>query len=120
MRALADLTAQADILGLAAAPALEFDDPESASDYLALLRAKLHVVDAAIYAPNGSLFASYTMPPEASLPPLPELDGYGIEGGRSACSSASRTGTRFSAPCTSRPTTAWWRACSAISASPAP
>ena len=47
---VADLTAQAEILGLAAAPALEFEDPESAQDYLALLRAKPDVVGAAIYA----------------------------------------------------------------------
>ena len=78
---VADLTAQADILGLAAAPALEFDDPESASDYLALLRAKPNVVDAAIYKPSGGLFASSTVVPEASLPEIPAVDGYRIEGG---------------------------------------
>ena len=78
---VADLTAQADVLGLAAAPALEFDDPESARDYLALLRAKPNVVDAAIYAPNGTLFASYSVTPEAVFPSLPELDGSQIEGG---------------------------------------
>ena len=66
-----DLTAQADIVGLAAAPALEFDDPESAQDYLALLRAKPNVVDAAIYAPNGSLFASYSAIGGAHFPDLP-------------------------------------------------
>jgi signal transduction histidine kinase len=79
---VADLTAQADILGLAAAPALEFDDPESAQDYLALLRAKPNVVDAAIYAPNGSLFASYSVDAEGKFPELPELDGYRLEGGK--------------------------------------
>jgi signal transduction histidine kinase len=78
---VADLTAQAEILGLAAAPALEFDDPESARDYLALLRAKPNIVDAAIYAPNGSLFASYSAVPEASLPEIPDVDGYRIANG---------------------------------------
>jgi signal transduction histidine kinase len=78
---VADLTAQADIVGLASAPALEFDDPESAQDYLALLRAKSNVVAAAIYAPNGSLFASYAAAGDAKFPELPELDGYRIEGG---------------------------------------
>lgn len=78
---VADLTAQADILGLAAAPALEFDDRESAQDYLALLQAKPDVVGAAIYEANGGLFASYTTEAEGSFPELPELDGYRIDGG---------------------------------------
>jgi signal transduction histidine kinase len=78
---VADLTAQADVVGLAAAAALEFDDPESAQDFLALLRAKPNVVNAAIYAPNGSLFASYSVAGDVSFPELPELDGYRIEGG---------------------------------------
>lgn len=79
---VADLTAQADILGLAAAPALEFEDPESAREYLALLEAKPNVLDAAIYSANGSLFASYSALPEADLPSLPAVDGYVIDGDR--------------------------------------
>jgi signal transduction histidine kinase len=78
---VADLTAQADILGLAAAPALEFQDPESAHDYLALLAAKPSVVGAAIYTANGGLFASYSVEAGARFPELPELDGHRIEGG---------------------------------------
>ena len=78
---VADLTAQADILGLAAAPALEFQDPESAHDYLALLAAKPSVVGAAIYTANGGLFASYSVEAGARFPELPELDGYRNEGG---------------------------------------
>ncbi|HEU4619795.1 MAG TPA: ATP-binding protein [Gammaproteobacteria bacterium] len=71
-----DLTAQADILGLAAAPALEFDDPGSAEDYLALLAAKPSIIAAAIYTPKGALFASYAVPgtAEGTLPALPEND----------------------------------------------
>jgi len=76
-----DLTAQADILGLAAEPALEFQDPESAQDYLRLLEAKPNVVGAAIYAANGSLFASFAAHAGASFPELPDLDGYRIDGG---------------------------------------
>jgi signal transduction histidine kinase len=78
---VADLTAQAEILGLAAAPALEFEDPESAQDYLALLRAKPNVVAAAIYANNGRLFASYSAGEGPDFPSLPELDGYTLESG---------------------------------------
>ena len=78
---IADLTAQADILGLAAAPALEFRDPESAQDYLALLEAKPNILGAAIYAANGSLFASYRADEAADFPAIPDVDGHRIEGG---------------------------------------
>jgi signal transduction histidine kinase len=78
---IADLTAQADILGLAAAPALEFRDPESAQDYLALLEAKPNIVGAAIYAANGNLFASYPADKAAHFPTIPDVDGHRIEGG---------------------------------------
>ncbi len=78
---VSDLKAQADILGLAAAPALEFEDPESAQDYLKLLDAKPNVVGAAIYAANGSLFASFAADPGVHFPELPDLDGHRIEGG---------------------------------------
>ena len=78
---IADLTAQADILGLAAAPALEFSDAESAQDYLALLEAKPNIVGAAIYAANGSLFASYPRNKAADFPAIPDVDGHRFEGG---------------------------------------
>jgi signal transduction histidine kinase len=78
---IADLTAQADILGLAAAPALEFRDPESAQDYLALLAAKPNIIGAAIYAANGNLFASYKTDRAADFPAIPELDGSRVENG---------------------------------------
>jgi signal transduction histidine kinase len=72
-----DLDAQADILGLAAAPALEFDDPGSAADYLALLQAKPSIIAAAIYTPKGTVFASYSgTEPAAKLPALPEDEGF--------------------------------------------
>jgi hypothetical protein len=60
-----DLEAQADILGLAAAPALEFDDPHAAQEYLGLLRAKPNVTTAAIYTAKGALFAPYVASPQA-------------------------------------------------------
>ena len=72
-----DIGATADILGLAATPALVFDDPPSASEFLALLRAKPVVIAAAIYATNGALFAHYSAGDER-FPNLPEADGYRI------------------------------------------
>lgn len=76
-----DLTALADILGLASAPALQFQDPQSAQEYLGLLQAKPLITGAAIYSANGSLFADYS--PTGSriaFPELPDRDGYRIEG----------------------------------------
>ncbi|HEY8521105.1 MAG TPA: ATP-binding protein [Gammaproteobacteria bacterium] len=78
---VSDITAIADILGLAATPALEFDDPPAASAYLGLLRAKPGVTAAAIYAANGALFAKY-VPGGAPLPDLPEGDGYRFADGK--------------------------------------
>jgi signal transduction histidine kinase len=81
-RLVTDLTAQANILGLAAAPALEFEDPKSAQDYLALMKARPSIVGAAIYTAKGALFASYTaVSHEAyAFPPIPDTDGSTIRG----------------------------------------
>jgi PAS domain S-box-containing protein len=80
----ADLGAQADILGLAAAAALEFEDPDAAHEYLQLLKARPSVVSAAIYTAKGALFATYPEQPHAErhFPQLPEADGYRIDGQR--------------------------------------
>jgi len=79
---VSDLTSQADVLGLAAAPALEFADPQSAEEYLALLKAQPSIIGAAIYTANGAMFASYTDTGHAELefPRIPQQDGYRIEG----------------------------------------
>ncbi|HEX6996227.1 MAG TPA: ATP-binding protein [Gammaproteobacteria bacterium] len=78
---VSDITAIADILALAATPALEFDDPQAASEYLGLLRAKPGVTAAAIYAANGALFAQYVAG-EVTLPDLPGGDAYRFEDGK--------------------------------------
>jgi len=56
---VADLSTQADILGLASAPALSFQDPKTADENLALLSVRPNVTAAAIYTTEGRLFASY-------------------------------------------------------------
>jgi PAS domain S-box-containing protein len=75
-----DLDAQADILGLAVAPALQFEDPGAAREYLELLKARPSIVRAAIYTTKGALFATYSAKAhshgEASFPMLPEADGH--------------------------------------------
>jgi signal transduction histidine kinase/CheY-like chemotaxis protein len=54
-----DLTTQADILAVNAAPALAFKDTEAADANLALLANRSGIVAAAIYTLDGSLFATY-------------------------------------------------------------
>jgi signal transduction histidine kinase/HAMP domain-containing protein len=78
---IADLNAQADVMGLAAAPALQFEDPDAAKDYLSLLQAKPDITSAAIYTSSGTLFASYSASgKEVSYPKLPNVDGQRVEG----------------------------------------
>lgn len=77
-----DLATQAQILGRASAPALAFDDPKAANEYLSLLRAKPNITAAAIYNIRGKLFASYQRAegPKLAFPAIPELDGSRVEG----------------------------------------
>src|SRR5262249_35217760 len=76
-----DLSAQAEIIGRASAPALAFDDPKAADSYLQLLKAKPEFSAAAIYTAKGKLFASYTRRDlDVALPSLPESEGARVEG----------------------------------------
>ena len=76
-----DLVTQADILGLASAPALSFDDPESAQQNLALLRIRPKISAGAIYTPDGTLFATYVRDgADFQFPAAPGPEGYRIEG----------------------------------------
>jgi PAS domain S-box-containing protein len=65
---VADLVTEADILSLATAPSLAFDDPRSAARNLAALRARPSVRAAALYRPDGSLFAEYRRAGEKPIP----------------------------------------------------
>jgi signal transduction histidine kinase/CheY-like chemotaxis protein len=65
------LSTEASILALAAAPALAFDDRAAAQRSLGALRAHAAVTAAALYTPDGSLYASYA---KAGQPaPAPKL-----------------------------------------------
>jgi len=78
---ISDLATHAEILGRASAPALAFDDPKAASEYLQLLHAKPEVAAAVIYNAKGRPFASYTRRElDLPLPRLPEPDGSRIDG----------------------------------------
>ena len=71
-----DLGTQAELIGRACVPALQFDDPKVANDNLALLQARPLIDSAALYNTRGGLFASYTRAgtPKADFPQLPEAD----------------------------------------------
>jgi signal transduction histidine kinase/ActR/RegA family two-component response regulator len=80
-----DLTLQAEILARASAPALTFDDRETAANDLKLVRVRPSVLQAAIYRQDGQLFATYSRGDAGELPafpPHPQADGYRIEGGQ--------------------------------------
>ena len=80
---LADMRTQAEILGRASAPALTFNDPKEATQDLAMLKARPDVEHAALYAADGSLFASYALSGEVpAIPARAGEPGYEIEGER--------------------------------------
>ena len=72
---ISELTTHADIIGQASVPALEFNDPQAATENLALLRAKPEVLAAAIYTVDGTLFAQYVRAGgQTDFPALPAAD----------------------------------------------
>lgn len=77
-----DLNTQAGILGRASAPALAFNDPKSAREYLALLAVRPDIAAAAIYNAKGKVFADYHRGKDlaVSVPQLPEAEGPRISG----------------------------------------
>jgi len=77
-----DLLTQADLLGLATAPALSFSDPKAAHENLALLKARSNITAAAIYSLNGTVFATYANAGNPVVPPAPQVEGVQIEDGQ--------------------------------------
>ena len=80
---LAEIRTQAEILGRASVPALAFSDRKEATQDLAILKARPDVAHAALYAADGSLFASYAR--SGALPAIPASaaePGHSIEGER--------------------------------------
>ncbi len=74
-----DATTQADILARISAPALAFDDPETARNNLELLSNRPGIRAAAIYLPDGKLFATYSRDAAVKFPAL-KLPGARVEG----------------------------------------
>ncbi|HEX2541058.1 MAG TPA: ATP-binding protein [Caldimonas sp.] len=70
---ISDLSSQADLIAQSVAPTLTFDDPKAANEALAALRSRAQILGAAVFTPQGRLFASYQSEPGPALQPLPEL-----------------------------------------------
>lgn len=73
-----DLVTQAEIISANSMAALAFRDERTVSEFLGALRAKEEIEAAAIYTPDGRVFAVYHRDPErrTALPSRPEAAGY--------------------------------------------
>ena len=79
-----DLQSQGDVLARASAPALAFDDRQVAEKDLSVMQARPQVVAAALYKPDGTLFATF-LRRGADVPPFPTkpgAEGHVIERGQ--------------------------------------
>jgi signal transduction histidine kinase len=76
-----DLQAQADLIGLASAPALSFNDARAARENLALLKVRPTITAAAIYTAQGNVFATYPEGGAAGPMPPDTADEVRVEGG---------------------------------------
>jgi len=77
-----DLTSQAQILAHACAPAIEFDDPNTAMQYLESLAARQRILAAAVYTTDGRPFATYVRAGSTgvTVPPAPGPEGTRVLG----------------------------------------
>jgi hypothetical protein len=57
-----DISALAQIVADNSTAALAFNDPQTATQTLASLKARAHLIAACIYRPDGTLFATYVRP----------------------------------------------------------
>jgi PAS domain S-box-containing protein len=78
-----DLTAAAEIVAANCSAPISFAQVDEAEEALVALQAKPHVLAAAIYLPNNSLFAGYSPPGVVPhFPPAPLADGSSLRAGR--------------------------------------
>ena len=70
-----DLSALARIVADNSTASLAFNDPKTATETLAALRARAHLVTACIYRPDGTMLANYARPDaKAGCPPMSQQD----------------------------------------------
>lgn len=77
---LEDLTTQARMLGSISSAALTFDDPKAATEYLATLKARPDIQQAALYSADGKPFAIYRKGGDGQPFPAAQQDGYHFDG----------------------------------------
>lgn len=80
-----DLTTQASIIAEITAPAIEFDDPDTAKENLELLRTRPSILRSVVFLPDGTHFAEYVSNHDQSVnwPSTPATtNGYQIERNR--------------------------------------
>ncbi|MGH8372313.1 MAG: sensor histidine kinase, partial [Gammaproteobacteria bacterium] len=77
-----DLSTQAELIGRACVPALQFDDPKVANANLALLQARPMIDAAALYNAKGVIFGRYTRADSDAVdfPALPDSEGVQFTG----------------------------------------
>jgi signal transduction histidine kinase len=74
------LSTLGEIIATNSTAALAFDDPASANEILAALKAEKHITGAALYGMNGKLFSQYPADaPIGNFPSGPEKPGYRFE-----------------------------------------
>jgi|SRR5450631_1257251 signal transduction histidine kinase len=78
----ADISTEAAIVALSTVPALTFDDHAAAERSLSALEARRRVMVAALYLPNGAIFASYVRQGQAPPPLQSPRDGLSAHGER--------------------------------------
>jgi len=77
-----DLSTEASILGVSLAPALAFNDHEAAVRDLSALQARSRVMAAALYATDGTVYASFVRDGASPLPAGPPPEGIRTSGQR--------------------------------------
>lgn len=76
-----NMTVLAETVGSNCAAAIDFNDVQTAEETLAALQADHNIVAAAVYTPDGEIFAIYQNPSTPALPPPPVRPaGYTFEG----------------------------------------
>lgn len=68
-----NLSTEAQIIGSNSVTALIFNDPAAAENTLSALRAAHNILAAAVYTPDGQLFASYSRDSGGQAPKLPPM-----------------------------------------------
>ena len=90
------LASQADTLALSTSAAIAFNDTKAATEYLKAFEANPEILAAAVYGPDGKIFASYQRSGAANPPPPATAESAGEH---LACRTRARDGGRGDHQC---------------------